>query len=639
MTTKSMACTSTGGADASELFPEHVVNRSIGNRFHEMAQQYPDRLALIHGGRTRTYRELDRSARAVSRALGQRSRKRTGHVGLLIADPCDMVSAILGTLMIGAVYVPLDPAYPQDRLRSMMQDADLDVIVHDVDSAALPVRFDHVETFEITQIFEVEPMDPREIAVSPDAVASLLYTSGSTGAPKGVLQTHRNILFHVRNLTNEFRITAFDRHSALASFSFDASTTDLFCTVLNGAALVRIDIRHTGLVRLREELSRQRVTLYHSTPTVFRHLDPGPVAELNALRVVLLGGEPVTRRDAQIARDRLSPSCALVNGYGATETSGFLALGRVEIDSPTCEATFPIGKALDGIELTLRTEDGGDATQMGQLVAFSNHLGVGYWGDPQSTAAKFGREQRNGQVVSTYYTGDLAEQVPQGFRIIGRLDRQLKYRGVRLDAAEVEEVLVSVEGVTAAAVCLTDEEEHGVADLVAFIRADRPLDPATVSIAAGRFLPVEMLPTKIIAVDNLPLTPTGKTDYNALLNMLSEVSAGDEPGATDDSSTIDGVRQEWRKLLGRSGIPDDQNFFDAGGRSLLLGELRNRLERRFGRPIPLARLFESATIAGMAELLDTSGHGDSNPHDAALLERLGDRVRRRRRAVYDRRRS
>lgn len=614
------------------MFPEHVIDHSIGRRFHEIARTHPGRRALIHGDRTRTYEELDRGARAVACALGQRSRQRTGHVGLLLADPLDMVTAILGTLMIGAVYVPLDPAYPRERLRSTMRDADLDVIVRDVDLTVAPIWSGHVETFEMKKIIEAEPIDPCEIVDRFDAIASLLYTSGSTGKPKGVLQTHRNILFHVRNLTNEFGITMEDRHSALASFSFDASTTDLFCAVLNGAALVRIDLARTGMLRLRQELARHRVTLYHSTPTVFRHLDPGPVEELEALRVVLLGGEPVTRRDVRIARDRLPPGCALVNGYGATETGGFLALGRVDTDSAASAATLPVGTALDGIELTLRTEDGSEATRTGQLVAFGDHLGVGYWGDSRSTMAKFGREQRHGRMVNVYHTGDLAERIPQGFRIGGRLDRQLKYRGVRVDPVEVEEALVLVEGVTAAAVCLTGAGEDDAAELVAFIQTDRPLAPAAVLATVGQFLPVEMLPSKFLAVDALPLTPTGKTDHNALLGMLREAA-----NTANDSSAIDSVRREWCELLGVSDIPDDQNFFDAGGRSLLLDELRNRLERRFGRPIPLAGLFGSPTIAGMAELL--SADSDINPRDVALLERLGDRARRRRGAAYDRRRT
>jgi acyl-coenzyme A synthetase/AMP-(fatty) acid ligase len=223
----------------------------------------------------------------------------------------------------------------------------------------------------------------------PDDPAYLLYTSGSAGAPKGVVQSHRNVLAGIARHVRSFAVTPEDRTSVLTSFGFDMAVTDLFGAILSGAAAVPVDIRSQGLGHLGQTLARRGVTVYHSTPTVYRYLlasleAPG---SLPSVRAVLLGGEEVTRHDVELARRHFAPGTVFVNGYGTTEIS-FAAQYHLPPDAPLDLAVVPIGHPLDGIDVVLVDRAGRPTCLTGEIVIRSQQVALGYWAQPELTASR-----------------------------------------------------------------------------------------------------------------------------------------------------------------------------------------------------------------------------------------------------------
>lgn len=546
--------------------PDRTWSISIPSRFIDVAAAHPARVAVSTPRGDLTYSAVQDLALRVAAALLRTCGPEAGTVALALTAPEHMVPAILGTLMAGKIYAPFDPAYPEQRLRHMLEDAQPQaILVDDVWGRALTLNGSGARRLNLHEAAATESMAVSAIAKDPDALASLLYTSGSTGRPKGVLQNHRNVLFHVRNLTARFGISPDDRHSLLASFSFDASTTDLYCALLNGAALVPIDLANDGLAHLGRRLREQRISLYHSTPTVFRHIAQvaDPPAAFPDLRLILLGGEPMGIRDTALFNRHCSPGCLLVNGYGATETGGFLAWHVMSHGDHVPGPVIPIGRAVDGVDLVLRDQTGLDAEPTGELLAFSAHLGVGYWNDPEGTAAVFTTEERGGRTVQVYRTGDVAARLADGtLRLQGRLDRQVKVRGQRLELGEIESVLASLPSVQQAAVTLNRDNRTDGGALTAYLKLFSSTGEALVDVrrSLAKLLPSYMIPSTFILVEQLPMTPTGKLDVAALTSAETscptttpEIAMGDGDGADRCPRLVRGAharrRRARRKLL------------------------------------------------------------------------------------------
>ncbi len=545
------------------------------HRFVEVARRHPDHVAVVDSavdgaGGTLTYAELAALAGGRARALVAAGVRPGSRVGLLTGHGTPTIASILGTLAAGCAYVPLDPTFPAARLATMVADARVALLLADEEHAGLAGTLgEYLVTGEGTA-----PLQPVEVGI--DEIAYVLFTSGSTGRPKAVAQSHRNLLNVVDNQVARLGITAADRLSLLASFSFDAAIPDLYPALLTGATVVPIDVRRHGLTHAVEALSRYGVTIFHATPTVYRYLlDTLEAHRLATVRTVLLGGEQATYPDLARGRDAFAPDVVFVNGYGATEVT-FAAHHRVPVSEvdPTRTGPLPIGTALPGYELVL------DAGDRGEITVHSDYLVAGY---ANVDSPAFGDRR--------YRTGDLGERLPDGTLVcLGRLDRQVSVRGFRVEPAEVEAGLLAQPGVRAARVIARDEE------LLAYVTGTA--DPTALRAALADLLPAYALPRAVVALDEFPLTVTGKLDERAL---------PDPPSTThehDLSPVQRRVHDIWCAVLGRPHVGPDENFFDAGGHSLLLGQVQQRLAAEFDTTVGLLTLFEHPTIASQAAFLD-----------------------------------
>ncbi|GLY70302.1 non-ribosomal peptide synthetase [Amycolatopsis taiwanensis] len=595
-----------------------TLGQSIPDRFVRVAQAWPDRPAVRADDGELTYHELYRMASGIAAAVEAAIGGTGGQVGIMLGHGRRTPAAIMGVLLSGNAYVPLDPGYPAGRLRYMAEHARIGLVLVEPGTAGLAAELTGVPTVDVTT---VQARDGAGTGPSTaDSVAYVLYTSGSTGRPKGVLQSHRNVQFQVRNHVTRHAITGDDKVSVLSSFSFDASVTDLFTALVTGATAVLVDIRTHGLGHLARRLTETGVTIYHSTPTVYRYLlgSLGPGDKLPSIRVILLGGEELTARDVRLYRKHFEPHCVFVNGYGATEVS-FACQNHVTMAREVPDGVLPIGRPLDGVEVVLLAPDGERAALHGEIVVRSSHVSVGYWENDEANAAKF--LEVDG--VRAYRTGDVGRRLPDG-RIVfaGRTDRQVKIRGYRVELGEVEAALADHPAVGQVA-AVARPKTDGTSEIVAYVApvGGHHIDAVLLRKQVGTTLPHFMVPAAVVVLDALPLTPTGKIDARALPEPTHRGTA--QAPRTDTERLVAGV---WCDVLGVPSVGLDENFFDAGGHSLLMATVARLLEERLGREIPLHRLFQYPTVASLAAHLaeETAATGG--------LTAVADRMARRRMA-------
>ncbi|RZU76667.1 amino acid adenylation domain-containing protein [Micromonospora kangleipakensis] len=629
-----------GGAAGAR--PERAPGDTIPGAFAAQLRRTPDHPAVLADDGCLTYRKLASAVVATATVIRSTAGTRQGgQVALLCRHGAGTVVALLAALSAGRAYVPLDPTFPAHRLAHILADSDADVLLTDAAHADLADRLRDLAGRADLRIVPVAsavgPADLADLAVGlatpagPDDPAYLLYTSGSTGTPKGVVQSHRNVLFGVGNHIRNFALTPADRTSVLTSFGYDMAVTDTFSALLSGAAVVPVDIRSEGLGHLARTLATRGVTVYHSTPTVYRYLcaSLGPDGALPDIRAVLLGGEEVTRHDVELARRHFAPGAVFVNGYGTTEIS-FAAQDHLPADAPLAHAVVPVGHPLDGIDVLLLDPAGRPTCLTGEVAVRSAHVALGYWRLPELTAGRFGDHDG----VRTYRTGDLARRLPDGRLVyLGRADRLVKIRGHRVELGEVEAALAALPGVGHAAVVAqrrTGGAGAGDKEIIGYVvpSPDASVEPTALRAGLAIRLPDFMLPRTVVAVDALPMGVTGKLDVAAL--------PPPPPGPFVDAAGQDPleaiIAATWCEVLGLDRVGRETAFVDLGGHSLLMALVQQRLQATLNRRIPLVRLFEFPTVAGLAAQLREGVPVDGpGGEDGALLRAAG-RMRRRRRA-------
>jgi len=581
-------------AEDGAPFPAAALDGSIPERFAAVARSFAGWPAVVDGSEVWTYERLDRASDDLARSL---SSEPGGRVALLVSHGAEMVAAVLGALKAGRTYVPLDPTWPRRRLAFMLADSGAGAILCDPENAGLAwtLAGDRLPVLDTRPTGEAEGDLPR---VPPETPAYILYTSGSTGEPKGVAQSHRNVLHHIRAYTNGLRLTAEDRLGLLASYSFDAAVMDLFGALLNGAALCPFDVRRLGTAPLPGWVREQGITVWHSTPTLYRRfLDEAGESAFPSVRLVVLGGEKSVRQDLERFRGRFGAGAVFVNGLGPTESTlalQWFATAETELERDMVPVGFPVVET----EVTLLTPAGEQPAPygVGEIGLRSRYLALGYWNRPELTVRSF-QPDAQGRL---YRTGDLGRWLPGGaLEFVGRADSQVKIRGQRVELGEVEARLSSLPGVREAVVLA--REESAELRLVGYVLA--PMPPAEeLRRALREELPEAMVPSVFVEMPAWPLTPTGKVDRSALPSPEPVRSA--EPARASSSPIEELLIGMWAEVLGLEMAGPDADFFALGGHSLLATQLVSRVRRGFGVELPLRAVFEAPTPASLARRVE-----------------------------------
>jgi len=590
-----------GGADTFGAEPNE---QSVADCFREQARRHARRIAVRSPGTQWTYGELDARVDLIAQAVRGCAPHGSGRIALLCAHDAAVIAASLGVLRSGHAYVPLDTAHPPERLAGLLVDAEVQAIVADRRNMATAraLAADRLAVIDAERN-EEDAGGAALPASSPDDVAYLLYTSGSTGRPKGVIQNHRNLLHHIRAYSDSLGIQPEDRLSLVASYSFDAAVMDTFGALLNGATLCLFDLRHEGAHALLSWLGAERVTIYHSTPTVYRQAFGAADARMRlpSLRAVVLGGEEVTSQDVQSFRRCCPPGCLFVNGFGPTEST--LALQYfVDANTRLSTRTVPLGYPVENTDVLLLNESGEEVDVYGAGTIFvrSRHVALGYWQRPELTRAAFRPSPADAR-VRLYNSGDLGRLLPDGaIEYAGRRDRQIKIRGQRVEIGEIEARLLEHASVRAAVVTDTTHP-RGETVLAGYVVLRDTHSAADGELRAflRESLPEHMVPAAIVVLSALPLTVTGKVDRARLpAPQFPSRSTPASPGPRSDLELT--LASLFSSVLGLDDVGIDDDFFELGGHSLLATQLLARVRSVLHVDVPLRAIFEQSTVSELA---------------------------------------
>ena len=583
---------------------EYPREACVHGLFAAQAARTPEAVAVVSEEGTLTYRQLDARANQLARRLQREGVGSETPVAIYVERSLDMVVGVLGILKAGGAYVPLDAAAPPERLAFMVKDVGAAAILTQAPLVARlpdrPARLILVDS-EAPAIAR-EPDDPPPHGARADSIAYVMYTSGSTGRPKGVSVPHRAIVRLVQG-TTYVRWSADEAFLLLAPLAFDATTFEIWGSLLHGARLVIPPARQLSLPELGDLLLRSGVTTLWLTAGLFHQLVDHQLPSLRGIRQLLTGGDVVSAAHVRRLLEA-HPECTLINGYGPTEGTTFTCCHRVT-DAGSIAVGVPIGRPIANTRVYIldRHREPTPVGVAGELHIAGDGLARGYLDQPELTADRFVvRALGPRSAERLYRTGDLARYRPDGIvEFLGRLDDQVKIRGYRVEPGEIEAALgsdPSVRNVVVAA-----RGEPGDRQLVAYVvtAPELGLDTAALQSHLRRRLPEYMVPADFVALDALPLTPNGKVDRQALPPPAAVVpTVGHELPLTSGERR---VLEIWCRLLRRNRVGLDDNFFDVGGHSLLATQLLSRIEQAFDTRLALATLFEAPTIRQQAVLL------------------------------------
>lgn len=618
---------------------EYPRDAFIDELFDEQALLHPDKVAVECKGESLTYRELHDRANAVALQLRSAGVKVDDNVVVYAERSNECIVAFLGVLKAGAAYLPIEPGYPKDRTLYMLNDADVRVVLTKanlrdeiaafVSDSAIAADVLTVEgaisAANANESSEITTLRGDSLSDSGNRVAYIMYTSGSSGLPKGVAVPHRGAVRLVRN-TTYMDFTEHDTMLGLATLMFDLSTWEIWSALLNGGRLVLMPAGPPDPTVIANLVEGSRVTMMWNTPALFQQLVDHGLKQYATVRYYAIAGDIVPVPHLRRAAAAL-PNCQFVNGYGPTENSVFTCAYRAPMHQPI-EDPLPIGPPLSNSTAYVLDAHGAPTAVgvAGELFTGGDGVAARYVKRVELTAEKFVPDVFSNEAGATMYrTGDAARWRADGVvEFLGRLDNQVKIRGYRIEPGEVEAVMTVLPGVKVAAIAVRKDITGQKRLLGYFVPQDgQQLSAADVRTMLKARLPDYMIPAAIMSLPELPQTNSGKIDRKAL----------PEPTATDGEANTEvqfrsrplgrsqrQIAQIWEELLSHRPIGIDDDFFEIGGHSLLAVRMMSEVERVLGRRLALATLLEKPTIRYLARRFDQALLDEPEPTTVVLNE-------------------
>ncbi|MCA1567661.1 MAG: amino acid adenylation domain-containing protein [Acidobacteria bacterium] len=600
-----------GNEETQQFMPLHEL-------FEAQAKRAPHNVAIISDERQLAYAELNARANGLAHHLRAEGVRPESLVGVFLERSVELVTALLGILKAGAVYVPLDPAYPPERLAHMLDDLTPTTIITSRSlRSALPVRnhasnllcLDEENEIAARQVKDAAP----HIELRAENLAYVIYTSGSTGRPKGVCVSHGAASNHFATARKEYGIDEGDRALQFASPNFDVSLEQMLVPLTSGAAIVLTDTRALTKSNFWNTVRRFGVTMLNLPPAYWSQIvpdsDPDVDAELaQQLKLVLIGGDTMPPETLRLWQQSPLGAVRLLNGYGPTETTITATLFEIP---PDFDEQSPLRRVSIGRPLINRTayilDKRGAPVPVGvhgELHLGGASLARGYLHLPHLTAERFVPDPFGRMPGARLYkTGDVVRFQPDGnIEFLGRTDQQVKIRGYRIETEEIEWTLKEHPTVRETIV-IAREDKRGDKELVAYIVAHEPVPSAGLRNFMKGKLPEYMIPTAFVFLESLPLTPNGKLNRRALPapSRLRAESKNDFVAPRDILELQ--LCRIWEELLGVEPVDVRDDFFELGGHSLLAVRLMARVEQVAGRTIPLSTLFTAPTVEALAGAL------------------------------------
>jgi amino acid adenylation domain-containing protein len=597
------------------------IGETIGHLFEEQSDRTPDATAIQLGSDRLTYRELEHRSNQLARVLVEQGVKPETLVAVCFERSPDMIISMLAVLKAGAGYLPLDPSYPAERLRMILEDAKpLVILTHkpaasNLEQTAAPIF--HVD--QEREFIARQDASRGRGSASSDSLAYVIYTSGSTGKPKGVMVTHQNVSRLLRSTSPWFNFGSTDVWTLFHSSAFDFSVWEIWGCLLTGGRLVCVPHWVSRSPRdFYGLLAKEQVTVLNQTPAAFYQLvqveDSGLVEPLS-LRYVIFGGEALNFVNLRSWFDRHGDQKPqLINMYGITETTVHVTYRPLTAKDSLIETRSLIGAPIPDLHLYLLDSElqPVPAGVVGEIYVGGAGVARGYLNRPELTSERFVEDrfaERPGALM--YKSGDLARRIESGdVEYLGRADSQVKIRGFRIELGEIEATLAD-HPLVQQAVVSARKDGPGEPKLVAYFVKKAHGAPTAQDLRQflKQRLPDHMVPYAYVLLDALPLTVNGKIDRSDLPPPGERIVAESGVAATKLEQEIAEI---WRQVLGTPRVGVGDNFFDLGGDSLLLATVHARLRQHLKIEIPITDLFEFSTVRSLARRIgDKTSEGRS----------------------------
>ena len=592
------------------LKAEWAAEQSVAQLFELQVLRSAEAIAVKQGNHSLSYQQLNNRANQLAHYLRGQGVTRNSRVGVCLDRSTDTVVAVLAVLKAGGAYVPMDSQYPPERLAYLLKDSAAPMLIT---QAGVAERLQEVVGQQFLmdrdwgQLESYSDTNPEPITEKDDLIY-VVYTSGSTGEPKGATVKHRGELNLLSWYVREFGFDQSSRVLMMSAFGFDLTQKNIFAPLVSGGQLVLPEADHYDERAFAEIIETEKITLINCAPSAFYPLvEQRPDQEisfqqLSSLRQVIFGGEPIRMNALQAWLENEFNQAQVINNYGPTECTDIAAFFRVQEPQLYYQDAVPVGRANDNVQLYLLNDDQQMLPQglIGELCISGEGVGEGYLNKAQLSNAVF-IDNPYGEGL-LYRTGDLMRQLPSGdYEFIGRKDFQVKIRGLRIELGEIEWALRQQSGVEDSLVLAFDDS------LVGYVIGDAALDQRPWRTLLGRYLPDYMVPNNVLVLPHWPLTPNGKIDRKA----LPKEGGVERIYLAPRNDTEQRVARVWSEILGLEKVSVEANFFELGGNSLLAMRILSRLEKGFEAKFRLSMLFNAQSVADVATLIDQ----ELNPAD------------------------
>ncbi|WP_179319620.1 non-ribosomal peptide synthetase [Winogradskyella helgolandensis] len=566
----------------------------------EQAQVSPDKIALIYGASKITYQEFEEQVNQLAHRLTAQGVKPGTITAVALPRSIELVISLVAIMQCGSAYLPLDPSYPQQRLDFMMDDSKAEVLISsnelDLSLKSIPKLLMIEDLFTDLSQF---PLTPQTLSVDIEEMVYLLYTSGSTGNPKGVQVTHKNLVNFLYGMVEKPGIEETDKLLSITTISFDIAGLELYLPLLRGATLVIANDEIAKDTRLMlEVLEEENISILQATPTTWQMLlDAGWENHLPIK--ALSGGEAIPM---SLATKLLNRVDELWNMYGPTETTIWSTVKQIKSE----DSIITIGEPIANTQLYIVNDNGQlmEPGQIGELCIAGDGVAKGYWRRPDLTSEKFINNIFNkGEDFLLYKTGDLAKILPSGeVQCLGRIDQQVKIRGHRIELGEIEEAINKLEKVETSVVLVREDR------LEAYVISHKQKEILIETIKDWKTqlseeLPSYMVPVEFHFINEFPTTLNGKIDRKAL-NSPFYNSKGSKEYTAPRTETEKIIASIWKDCLKRDKIDVYSDFFDLGGHSLIAVKVMSLIEKKTGKRLPLSALMLHSTVKKLAESMD-----------------------------------
>ncbi|PGW56057.1 non-ribosomal peptide synthetase, partial [Bacillus cereus] len=555
--------------DTDACYPRDITIQKI---FEEQVEKTPDKVAAVYGENELTYKELNEKANSLARELRKKAVLPETVVAVMLERSVEMIVGVLGVIKSGAAYMPIDPDYPKERVNYILKNSDVDLLITEskfIDNVDLDCEIINIDEESVF----INDKSNLDIINTQEDLLYVLYTSGTTGKPKGVMVTQGNLVNMVYSWTSHYQLNEFDVNLLqMASISFDVFSGDLCRSLLTGGTMYicpnDIKINMEELYRIIEE---NQISIFESTPSLISifmdHVGERQL-ELSSLKLLILGSDSCSIEDYKRLARKYGKTMRVINSYGVTEATIDSSYYEEKTQNiPKGLINTPIGKPMHNTKFYILNEtyEVQPIGVIGELYIGGAGVSRGYYNNQELTAEKF---IDNPFIVGTtmYKTGDLARWLPDGnVEFLGRIDNQVKIRGFRIELGEIENKLLKHENINEAVV-LARETEESEKYICAYVVGNKDIKELNLKGYLRDHLPKYMVPPYIVQMEKMPLTPNGKLDRKALPKPMLEESINEYEAPRNKMEEI--LVNVWCDVLKLEKVGINDNFFDLGGHSL-----------------------------------------------------------------------